>query len=140
MKQKISTITLLLFLFSATSMLAQDLTGNWKTIDDDTGEAKSIVNIYIENGKLYGKILELVNGDPHKVCDCSGEKAGQKIVGMVIIDGLKKDGKYWKKDDGIFDPEKDTYYDVRIWREGDKLMVRGYIGFLFRTQTWLLAD
>ena len=120
-------------------MISQDLTGNWKTIDDDTGEVKSIVNIYIENGKLYGRIIELATGDPNKICDCSGDKAGQKIVGMVIIDGLKKDGKYWKKDKGIFDPEKDTYYDVRLWRENNKLMVRGYIGFLFRTQTWIKA-
>ena len=136
--KRISFIVLFFVLTLAAN--SQDLTGNWKTIDDDSGEAKSIVNLYIENGKLYGKIIELVNGDPHKICDCSGDKAGQKIVGMTIIDGLKKDGKYWKKDKGIFDPEKDTYYDVRIWRDGNKLMVRGYIGFLFRTQTWLLAD
>lgn len=27
-------------------MVAQDIFGQWKTIDDETGEAKSIVEIY----------------------------------------------------------------------------------------------
>jgi len=49
----------LAFLFSQT-IFAQDdnesILGQWKTIDDETGKPKSIVNLYIEDGKLYGKI------------------------------------------------------------------------------------
>ena len=138
--KKITTIAILLFLsLSASQLLAQPMSGYWKTIDDATGKPKSVVHIYFENGKMYGQIVETFNGNPDKVCNCSGDKAGKKIVGMIIIDGLQKKETYWAKDDGIFDPEKDTYYDVRIWQDGNELKVRGYIGFLFRTQTWVKA-
>ena len=32
--------------------------GVWKSIDDKTGEAKSHVEVYQKNGKLYGKIVK----------------------------------------------------------------------------------
>lgn len=140
MKQLVKTTALLLTLFLSSAASGQSVIGQWKSIDDETGKPKSIVNIYEEDGKLYGQIIEIFNGSPDKICiKCTGKKAGQKIVGMIIIDGLEKDDNYWEGDNGIFDPEKDTYYDVKIWREGDELRVRGYIGFLFRTQTWIKA-
>jgi hypothetical protein len=43
-------------LVAFSSIQAQDIVGRWKTIDDETGKAKSIVNIYIEDGKYFGKI------------------------------------------------------------------------------------
>lgn len=140
MKQITRTFALVFALIISASAFSQSVIGKWKTIDDETGEAKSIVNIYEEDGKIYGQIIELMKGDPERICKaCTGKKAGQKVKGMIIINALEKDGKYWEGDNGIFDPEKDTYYDVKIWREGNELRVRGYIGFLFRTQTWLKA-
>jgi len=37
--------TFVLTAFAALSMQAQTVTGKWKTIDDETGKAKSIVEI-----------------------------------------------------------------------------------------------
>jgi uncharacterized protein (DUF2147 family) len=115
--------------------------GRWKTIDDATGKMKSIVEISIRNGKLYGKVVELKPGeDPDKVCTaCTDQRKGQKIVGMEIISGLEKDGNEWSGDNGIMDPENGKYYDCKLWLEDGKLQVRGYIGFFFRTQTWIRA-
>ena len=140
MMQFVKTVALIAALVLSSAAFGQSVIGQWKSIDDETGKAKSIVNIYEEDGKIYGQIIEIFNGSPDKICEkCTGEKLGQKIVGMIIINALENDGKYWEADDGIFDPEKDTYYDVKIWRDGDELSVRGYIGFLFRTQTWIKA-
>lgn len=113
--------------------------GRWKTIDDATGKMKSIVEISIKNGKLYGKVVELKPGEnPEKVCTaCTDSRKGQKIVGMEIISGLSKDGSEWVGDDAIMDPENGKLYDCKLWVEDGKLQVRGYIGFLFRTQTWI---
>lgn len=130
------------FLFIGLGLFAQgNVAGKWKTIDDDTGEMKSIVEIKEVDGKLYGTILELKPGtDPNKICtECTGKLKGKKIVGMQIIRGLKKDDGVWEGDDGILDPENGKFYDVKIWEEDGKLQVRGYIGFLFRTQTWIKA-
>lgn len=140
--RKISVLILsLVFAFLSN---AQSIVGKWKTIDDETGKVKSIVKLYIKNNKLYGDILKIYPepGDPKDpVCDkCSGSKKGKKIIGMEIISGLEKDGEEWKKDDGILDPKKGKIYDCKIWLEDkDKLGVRGYIGFFFRTQYWIRA-
>lgn len=132
-----------LLIFATSISFAAGIEGKWKTIDDGTREVKSIVNITIKDGKLYGTITQLFNEDPNydPVCDeCKDEKKGKKIIGMQIINGLtERDGK-WTGDNGILDPDNGKYYDVKIWVDEEnpkKLHVRGYIAFLYRTQTWL---
>jgi len=125
------------------SISAQTIVGKWKTIDDETNKAKSIVEIYKKDGKAYGKILKLFkepNEDQDPICDkCEGALHNKKIIGMQIINGLEEDDGEWEADDGILDPKKGTIYDCKIWvdeDDSDILNVRGYIGFFFRTQTW----
>jgi len=113
----------------------------WKTIDDETGEAKSIVQIVKVGNKLYGRI-ERVLTDPDAICDkCDGDKKNQRIQGMTILWGLEQDGDEWSGG-SIFDPKKNKTYRAKIWmgKDGKTLQVRGYLGPFFRTQTWHLAD
>lgn len=135
-------ILLLFLLFFSVSMYSQSIVGKWKTIDDNTGEAKSIVKIYIKNGKAYGDIIKLLNNkEENPLCDdCPGDRHMKPLMGLTIITGLKNDDGYWKADDGILDPANGKLYDVKIWRDGNKLNVRGYIGPFFRTQTWYLEN
>ncbi|WP_444937154.1 DUF2147 domain-containing protein [Microbulbifer sp. JMSA004] len=116
---------------------AADILGNWRTIDDETGETKSIVNIYEKDGKYYGKVVDLLMKPNDTVCDkCPGDLKGKPIVGMDVISGLEKKGK--KYEDGeILDPVKGKVYDLKVWLGDDNtLKLRGYLGFLYRTQTW----
>ena len=118
---------------------AQDILGQWKTIDDNTGDAKSIVEIYEEDGKIYGKIIAVTNPDVEfRTCnDCSGAHKDQPIVGLVFIEGLTKNGKVY--DGGtILNPENGTTYRCRLKLEDDSdtLQVRGYLAFFYRTQYW----
>jgi uncharacterized protein (DUF2147 family) len=135
------------FLFSAVVFLAtifnvhsQSVIGKWKTVDDETGKPKSVVEIYEKSGKIYGKIIEIFEADKrNKVCvECSGEDKNKPILGMVIIKGLTKNGNEY--DSGqILDPKNGKLYKCFITLEGnDKLKLRGYIGVsLFgRTQYW----
>jgi uncharacterized protein (DUF2147 family) len=124
---------------SAVGFAQSGVEGRWKTIDDETGKMKSIVEISVVNGKLTGKIIELKPGeDPNKLCTaCTDYRKGKKLVGMEIISGLTKDDEEWSGDDGIMDPENGKLYDCTLWVEEGKLQVRGYIGFFFRTQTWV---
>lgn len=123
------------------SQKADDVLGKWKTIDDETGEAKSIIELYKGNdGKLYGKVVKILNPAKQDAkCDlCEDDKKDKPVLGMVIVENMEWDEDEW--DDGtILDPNKGSYYDCKLWIENDApdvLNVRGYIGFLFRTQTW----
>ncbi|EKF55733.1 hypothetical protein I215_05847 [Galbibacter marinus] len=118
----------------------QTVTGLWKTIDDDTGVEKSIVEIYQQDGKIYGKVKEILNKDrADVVCDrCDGDKRNQPVQGMVIIEGMEKDGNQYSGGT-ILDPEKGKQYKCKLWVDEDNpniLNVRGYIAFLYRTQYW----
>ena len=134
---------LLAFSLSISISYAQNsVIGKWVTIDDATKEKKSVVEIYEKNGKLYGKIIKLYrkpDENPDPVCDECDEddpRYNQKIIGMEIITGLQKDGDEYG-DGEILDPKEGKIYDCKIWLEDDKLMVRGYLYFFFRTQTWI---
>lgn len=119
---------------------AQSIVGKWKTIDDETGKPKSIVEIFMKNGKAYGKIIKLFREpgeDPDPICDdCTDYRKDQKVIGMTIITDMVQEDDEWE-DGEILDPKNGKVYDCRLWVEDGKLMVRGYIAFFFRTQTWL---
>jgi uncharacterized protein (DUF2147 family) len=59
---------------------------------------------------------------------------------MEIIRGMKKDGADFSGGT-ITDPKTGKTYKCNISRDGEKLNVRGYIGFslIGRSQTWYLV-
>ncbi len=137
MKKLLFTLLLLFPLFS----FSQEILGKWKTIDDETGKAKSIVEIFkATNGKIYGRVYKILTvGEENKKCTaCKGDLKDKPITGMIIVSGLTKDGDEWSGGT-IMDPNKGKTYDCYITMEGnDKLKVRGYMGvaLLGRTQYW----
>jgi uncharacterized protein (DUF2147 family) len=138
---KKSLLYLGLLLFSLTSF-AQTPTviGKWKTIDDETGKPKSIMEIYEKSGLIYGKVIEILEVENKKrLCtNCTGEDKNKPVLGLVVIKGLNKDGAEYNSGQ-ILDPKNGKLYKCFITLEGkDKLKVRGYIGVsLFgRTQIW----
>lgn len=143
MKAIFATTLLLIVMISPAIGQRTSIFGEWKTIDDETGEAKSIVEITERNGKAYGKIVELVNPpaeNPDPVCkECTDHRKGKKVKGLEILTGLERDGDEWV-DGEILDPENGKVYDCKVWVEDGKLKVRGYVSILYRTQTWLPAD
>ncbi len=142
-------ILLLVIMISTSTLFAQheDITGLWKTIDDETNQPKSIVKIYIQDGKLYGDVVKLFRKegeDPDPICDKCDEddpRFNQKITGMTIITDMEyqKDDNEWE-DGEIMDPKKGKVYDCKLWVEDGKLQVRGYVLFFHRTQEWLRYD
>lgn len=135
MKKIIFAFVAMLF---ATFSYAQ-IEGKWKTIDDETGKAKSIVEIFKKSdGKYYGKIQQLLSPPENNNCvKCTDDRKNKPLVGMEIIRGLKKDGNEFTGGT-ITDPKTGKTYKCTITRDGTKLNVRGYVGFslIGRTQTW----
>jgi uncharacterized protein (DUF2147 family) len=141
----LATLTLL-FSMSALAQASSPV-GRWTTIDDETKKPKSVVAIYEENGKLFGKIEKLYREpqeDQNPVCDkCEGALKNQPILGMIIMRDLKKDDDEWSGGT-ILDPANGKTYKCKIAVEagGKKLKMRGYIGMamLGRTQYWVRAE
>jgi len=138
-------LTLSLSIVFTLGSQAQSVLGKWKTIDDETGKPKSIVEIYMKGDKLQGKIVKLFRSpeqdqDPICVeCDPTDDRHKQKLIGMEIIRGMEKDGNEWE-DGAILDPKTGKIYDCKLWvdeKDPQKLQVRGYVAFFFRTQTWV---
>lgn len=116
--------------------------GTWKTIDDKTGHAKSIIQITEQGGELSGKVVQVLESEqgPHPVCKpCEGERKDKPIEGMTIMWGVRKQGESWSGGQ-ILDPENGKIYRVKLTPTdgGKKLDVHGYIGvaLIGRSQIW----
>ena len=141
MKMKKSIVfSLVVFFAMILSAQSQTVLGKWKTVDDETGEAKSIVEVYEKSGKVYGKVVEILRADHKKdICTkCEGADKNKPILGMIIINGLEKDGTEYNGGT-VLDPENGKKYKCYITLESpDKLKLRGFIGLsiMGRTQYW----
>ena len=119
--------------------------GVWKTIDDETRQEKSYVRITESGGALSGKVEKVLDSTKQdSKCDkCTDARKDQPVLGMTIIEGVKKnaDEAYW--DGGsILDPNNGKTYRVRLTpKDGGKVLeVRGFIGPFYRNQTWLRVE
>jgi uncharacterized protein (DUF2147 family) len=134
--------------FSAAGVCAQSApTGLWKTIDDTSGKPKALIRISESNGELSGRIEKIFpepGKDPDPLCTkCEGTRKDQKVIGMTILFGMKRDGDEYNGGQ-ILDPDNGKIYrsKLSLIDGGKKLNVRGYIGvpMLGRTQTWLREE
>jgi uncharacterized protein (DUF2147 family) len=123
------------------SAQAQSIVGKWKTIDDNSGEARSIIEVYERSGKIFGKVASIYfkpGEDTNPVCDkCerTDPRFKKKIIGMEIIQHMVNTGSEYSEGH-ILDPENGKVYRCKLWLEGKILKVRGYWGPFYRTQTW----
>jgi uncharacterized protein (DUF2147 family) len=138
-------IALSLLLATAACAATETPVGTWTQVDDATHKPKSVIEIsQLPDGALEGVVKKVLfsRQGSHPICNqCSGKRHDQPVVGMVIMWGVKKTGDNTWGDGHILAPESGKTYKVKLQLEdgGQKLKVRGYIGFsLFgRTQTWL---
>ena len=136
-------LLLLALSYSLVTLGQTDPTGRWKTIDEDTGEAKSIIEIYARGNNYEGKVAEILTGNSTALCtECDGKQKDAPILGLQIIEGLRADDEPMVWEGGtILDPQKGATYKLSAWYEDgntDVLYIRGkhWTG-LYRTQRWL---
>lgn len=132
---------LIVFVLTSQVVFSQSLTGKWKTIDDESGQERSVVEIFEKGDKLFGRVTKIFPGpdvetDPVcKECPQDDSRYQKKVIGMEIIRNMKSYGDYYADGD-ILDPKIGRIYKCRLWLEGNVLKVRGYWGPFYRTQTW----
>jgi len=122
------------------SLAVDSPTGRWKTIDDETGKVKSIVEISESSGKLRGQVVEILHSDrgPDPVCDkCKGSNKDKPVKGMTILWDLQRDGDEWKGGT-ILDPANGKTYKSKLKLiDNGRLGVSGCVAFICREQVWI---
>lgn len=110
--------------------------GKWLSEEKD-----GIVEIYKEGNLYQGKLIKMIpeqkeNGKP--ILDKHNpdkSKCTRKVLGIdTFIDFKYDDGEL--TNGKLYDPKSGKNYKGKLWIEEGNLMVRGYIGFLYETQTW----
>ena len=142
MRSRILLALLALVMSVSASAQLSAILGDWKTVDDKTGEKRSVVTIYKgSDGLYYGKISKMLMYQELdlKCEECKGVDHNAPIEGLVIIRGMKaEDGQL--VGGKVLDPESGKFYYGKIYLKDGKLVLRGSLdkrGFLGRNQTWV---
>jgi uncharacterized protein (DUF2147 family) len=118
--------------------------GYWRTIDDVTGQPRSVVQIWQSNGQLQGKLTSInfrSDESPKDLCTkCAPPRNTQQILGMTILWGMTYAGNNTWSNGQILDPKIGKIYSCKLYlsRDGRSMEARGYIGvsLLGRSQQW----
>ena len=123
---------------AAANSQSDDIAGVWQT---KTG---GYVQVYKDGDSYDGRIVGSSDGKPrYDKKNPDADKRGRRLLGVVILHGLKyqDNGEY---DGGhIYDPNSGKTYKAKATMKGpDTLDARGYIGIslLGKTQTWHRID
>ena len=146
----VKSVSLVLILFLIVPLEAwapshDSPTGLWRTVDDKTHKPRALIRIYEHAGALSGRIEgSLDPAETKEFCDkCPGELRNKPMVGLVIMHGMKKQGKEYSGGE-ILDPDSGRTYSCRMTlaEDGWRLVVRGYLGLSIvgRSQVWLRAE
>lgn len=137
--KRLFSILSIIFITTSTFAQADKILGTWLSADK-----KAHVEIYkTVSGAYYGKIIWLAEpNDPatgkpkvdSKNPDAS--KRNQTILGsLTFINFTYDDGEY--TGGKIYDCRDGKTYTGKLWLNADgTLSMRGYIGFLYSTETW----
>ena len=134
-----------------TAVWAEDISGVWKTIDEQTGYSRADVTVKkLSNGAYTGKITA-IRPLPFKplvetCAKCKGPLKDAPYMGLEIISGFVQDPKKPKEyiNGKILDPLSGKVYSgkAKLSENGRRLTMRGYVGVsaLGRSTTWIRAD
>ncbi|MEC7119594.1 MAG: DUF2147 domain-containing protein, partial [Pseudomonadota bacterium] len=129
----------LLGLSSVSVMAAADpdqITGYWRSIDDETGFAKAIVRIQKANNDTYlATVVETIERPNYKAAefcvDCPAPFTNRKIVDMPVVWNVKADPK---RDlhyihGYVIDPLSGRIYaaDIKLSPDNRRLTLRGKV-------------
>lgn len=137
--KRLFSILSLIFIVTSSFAQADKILGKWVTADQ-----KAHVEMYKNaSGIYFGKIIWLsepndpATGKPKvdtKNPDAS--KRSQPILGSIIFLNFKYEDEEYTGGK-IYDAREGKTYTGKLWINSDgTLSMRGYIGFLYSTETW----
>lgn len=130
--------TILFLKLSSISFSQNQVLGKWLTQDKD-----AIVEIYKEKEYYYGKVVKLIPEKYEDGLPIIDENNPDKSLRKRPVLGINTIIKFdWSNDDKelingkVYDPKTGKFYEGKVWEENGNLKMRGYVGFLYQTETW----
>jgi len=123
LSKKISLFILIIFITN--NVFAQnDFVGKWLS-----PSKKGIVETYIQNNKLYGKLV-WVKTERKDIYNADKSLRNREVKGMIMLNDFIWEAPQWVEGK-IYDAEGGSTYSSKMWLSEDKqtLNVRGYLGF-----------
>lgn len=139
MKSVLIKLSFLLFLIQIPVVTAQAVIGKWYSIDP-VGEKETIIELYKKEGKLFGKIVALLQEeDKDKICKkCPEQFRDKPLLGLEILRNFESEDNVWTNG-VILVPKNGKEYKCHISIDSqERLIIRGYVGFylLGRSTFW----
>ncbi len=105
------------------------------------------VEIFKSGTKYYGKIVWLYEQkDPETgkpKTDLENPDASKRnvpLIGLMVLKNFVFKEGFWQ-DGEVYNSQNGSTYDCEFWLDGkDKLVLRGYWGFVYHTETWTKTD
>ena len=138
MRIALTSLLLLIHLLIASQNKANDILGYYMS-----PSGKSILKIYENNGKYYGKPVWMKEPEMLDSKNPDVSKRNQKVFRSNAIRDFVFDGKNTWAKGYIYDPNNGKTFDCKITRdEKGNLNVRGYIGIslIGRTEYFVKVD
>jgi uncharacterized protein (DUF2147 family) len=128
----------------AVPMLAQDsAAGLWKNVEPNN--KVTFIRIYEEGGKLSGKVEKVLSNNVEdkdaKCAKCKDENKDKPMAGLRLMWDMQKDGDKWSGGK-LLDPETGRIVNCKLETAegGKKLVVKGSVAIISKTQTWTRAE
>lgn len=131
-----------LYLFACCSgLVAQEITGFWKSLNDKTQIIQCVIAVYEYKDKYYGRIIGTYDDNGKLVDDihaptfhAPGVAGHPYYAGLDLIWNLRQKGSKFKGK--IIDPQKGGVYNSVLWIRDGNLIVRGELLVFGRNTTW----
>lgn len=140
---RMKSAVLLLALLPAAAFAQNSPVGRWKTLDDETGKAMTIVEVSESSkGTLSAKVVETLF-KPNATCtECSGKDKDKPMVGMNVLWDLKKTKTGWGGGKGFKPSTGDSFNakSVELVDGGKKLKITGCKLMFCKTANWVRAQ
>jgi uncharacterized protein (DUF2147 family) len=127
----------------AAPVFAQDTAvGLWKATDPNK---VTIIRTSEEGGKLVGKVEKVMKGDMEdkdaKCVKCKDDNKDKPMAGLKLIWDMQKDGNKWSGGK-LLDPDSGRVVNCKIETAdgGKKLVVKGSVAMISKTQTWTRVE
>jgi len=116
--------------------------GLWKNVEPNK---VTMIRTYEEGGHLLGKVEKVLKSDVEdkeaKCVKCKDENKDKPMAGLQLIWDMRKDGEKWTGGK-LLDPETGRVVNCKLETadSGKKLMVKGSVAIMSKTQTWTRVE